>query len=470
MNNISIVTLRGPRDLKDPAVTPEFEYLNSASQRVDIHHPAYDEDHDLLLSLYAWDAAVGGICYSLAHDACAIIAGNRHEGWLTNSPRGDPLIYESDALLPVGDYWYHLPAPIIEDDDSNSTPASEYRWPVVSSFQSWRFPKNLPSAWTTVVQRHSRAPIGPPSTYSYLVRNRDTRCRITNHTTGTEVAHLCPEQEKEWFLNNMMYRYNSNTSLDHQSILNDTSNMILLRSDLHKAFDDRVFFLYPKSNDFTVHVMEPATDIVLLYHNIRTHPITSCNPRFIYARFAWSIIGSIAAFLGSGVARSVITVKDMGGEWVRQVEEIDADTLQALASPRSRSPTKRQRVALHTAQADEDDNPASKRRCINPSSFSASTTEDDTNPPPTPLHGSPPTLEDNLGLQKEKQARKSSFMQEWEHFDQVREQYLRKQRPAGFVPLTFENARTVREKLESVGVEFRDDTSEEADDLSNVCN
>ncbi|KAJ8062794.1 hypothetical protein OCU04_008052 [Sclerotinia nivalis] len=149
---------------------------------------------------------------------------------------------------------------------------------------------------------------------------------------------------------------------------------------------------------------------------------------------------------------------------------MDADAIEALLSPRGRSPIKRKRVSLHTAQADEDDNPASKRRCINSSSFSTSTTEDDTNPSPTPLYGSPPTLEDNLGLQKENQVRKSSFVQEFEHFDQLREQCLRKQRPAGFVPITFENARTVREKLESVGVEFIDDSSEEADDLNNVCN
>lgn len=470
MANISTVTLRGPRDLEDPAVTPEFQYLKSASQRVDIHHPAYDDYQDLLLSLFAPDAAVGGICYSLVHDACAIIAGNRHEGWLTDSPRGDPLIYESDALLPAGDYWYHLPAPIMEEDDSNSTSASVCRWPVVFSFKNWQFPDRLPSAWTTVVQRFSASPVGPPSTYSTVVRARDRYCRITNHSTATEVAHLCPEQEKVWYLQNSMFRYNSNHSLNHRVILNDTNNLMLLRSDLHKAFDDRLFFLYPKRDSFVVHAMEYVEDIVPLYHNTRTHPITYCRPQFIYARFAWTIFGGITAFLGGGVARSVITVKDIGGKRVKQVEEMDGDTLQELSAPESRSSTKRQGVALDTGQADEDNNPASKRVCIISSPFSASLTEDDADPSPISLHGSPPNLEDNLDVQEEKQAWKSSLLQEWIHFDQVREQYLREQRPPGFVPLTFENATTVREKLESVGVEFRDETSEEADDSNNVCN
>ncbi|CAD6446885.1 ea6e000b-5117-4fb0-a473-b6ddca3cdea7-CDS [Sclerotinia trifoliorum] len=462
MANVSSITLRGPRDLEDPAVTPEFQYLKSASQRVDIHHPAYDQG--LLLSLYAPDAAVGGICYSLVHDACAIIAGNRHEGWLTDSPGGDPLIYESGALLPAGDYWYHLPAPVIEEDDSNSTSASVYRWPVVLSFKHWQFPNHLPSAWTTVLQRFSLSPVGRPSTYSTLIRARDRRCCITNHSTATEVAHLCPEQERVWYLQNSMFRYNSNHSLGHRVILNDANNLMLLRSDLHKAFADRSFFLYPKRDDFVVHAMEYIEDIVPLYHNTRTHPITYCRPQFIYARFAWTIFSGITAFLEGGVARSVITVKDIDGKRVKQVEEMDGDTLQELSTPGSQSSTKRQRVVLDIVQTDEEDNPVSKRQYIISSPLSVSITEDNTDTSPISLHGSPLNPEDNHDLQEEKQAWKNSLLQEWIHFDQVREQYLCKQRPTGFVPLTFESATTVREKLESVGVEFRDDTSEEADD------
>ncbi|KAL5314418.1 hypothetical protein ACEPPN_018845 [Leptodophora sp. 'Broadleaf-Isolate-01'] len=466
------VALRGPRELKDPAVAPEFEYLDSISQRVNLRHPAYDRRHDLLLSLFAWDAAAGGICYSLAHDACAIIADNHHEGWLSDSHTGEPLNYESNALLPAGDYWYYLPSPdATEDDDGNTTSASAYRWPVVTCFQDWEFPDDLPSAWTTVAQRHSPADAGPQSTYASIVRSRDLSCRITKHFTGTEVAHLCPEQEKEWFQANAMYQYNSNTNLGPNNLSNDVSNLLLLRSDLHKAFDDRLFCLYPKGNEFAVHVMEPTRDIGLLYHNTRTHPINACRAEFIYTRFAWSLFPALSGFLiDRSTTRSVITVKKSGGQRIRRVEEMDAEALQARANSRSRSPNKRLRAALDTTQDDEGDSSTPKRRRIYSSPPPASTTEYDPNSSQTLLLESPlPSLEDDIELEKEDEAKKSSFSQNSKHHQQLKEQYLHSQRPAGYVPSTgsslFEGAKNVREILERAGVEIRDDTSE-TDDLS----
>ncbi|KAH8653250.1 hypothetical protein BGZ60DRAFT_419826 [Tricladium varicosporioides] len=442
--------------------------LDSISQRVNLRHPAYDRRHDLLLSLFAWDATTGGICYSLAHDACAIIADNHHEGWLAESPMGEPLNFKSSALLPAGDYWYHLPSPdAAEDKAGNTTSTSAYRWPVVTCFQDWEFPDDLPSAWTTVAQRHYPANADPQLTYASIVRSRDLSCRITKHYTGTEVVHLCPEQEREWFQANAMYQYNSNTYLEPNNLQNDTSNLILLRSDLHEAFNDRLFCLYPKGNDFAVHVMEPTRDIGLLYHNTRIHPINACRAEFIYTRFAWSLFPALSGFLmDRSTTRLVITVTKSGGQRIRQVEEMDAEALQARTNSRSRSPTNRLRAMLDTTEAAEGGYSALKRRRINctTSSPQTSTAEDGPNYSQVRLDQSPlRSLQDDIDLEKKDEAQASNLSYTSKYHQQLREQYLRSQRPAGFVPRTdslFGGSKNVREILERAGVEIRDDSSE----------
>jgi len=87
-----------------------------------------------------------------------------------------------------------------------------------------------------------------------------------------------------------MAMWSTDLTSDPNNLLNDLSNVILLRSDLHTAFDDRKFVLYPKADDgYVVHMLEPTPDIGQLYHNVKTHPLLQCNPRFLYARFAWAL-------------------------------------------------------------------------------------------------------------------------------------------------------------------------------------
>ena len=87
-----------------------------------------------------------------------------------------------------------------------------------------------------------------------------------------------------------MSRWNNNTSLGEQSLLNDDANLILIRSDIYKAFDDRKFILYPKdATSFFLHIIEPSLDLGILYHNARTYPMVNCRLEFLYARFAWSL-------------------------------------------------------------------------------------------------------------------------------------------------------------------------------------
>lgn len=80
---------------------------NLPNLSVYFHHPAYPPQDDFLFSLYAWDCPDGGIYYAVAHNSCAIVAGNRFDGYFT---QGEHRIETAmDSVLPPGKYFFHLP-------------------------------------------------------------------------------------------------------------------------------------------------------------------------------------------------------------------------------------------------------------------------------------------------------------------------------------------------------------------------
>lgn len=452
--------------LQNPSkVVPQSHITSSTTKRVNFYHPAYDRKDGLLFVLYAFDATGGGIHYGLAHDACAIIADNRHDGWLTATRDGERIEAHWDDILPLGNYWYHVP-----DKSGGTTIISDapYRWPVVTCFQDFEFPETLPDTWSRIILPESPVNTGSQSTYSSLTRARDITCRISNHATGVQVAHICPEHERDWFMSNSMPQYNSNISLDPQNLLNDMSNLILLRSDLHTAFDDRKFVIYPKDGNvdsFVVHMLEPTSDIGSLYHNSRTHPIHACRIQFLYARFAWSIFPAISGFLSnSSINKAVIMVKQEGGRRIRLVEEVlDAEQLRAKASQsRSRSPRKRQRAPGLSEVVEADEKPHIKRPC---NSFTSLIGIDDyLSSPSADLDedsGSSPVSFTTLDAQPSVHRTTNSDITD---LMDLKEKFLNKQRPSEYVPFqgsVFEGTTDPKEILTRLGVEIRDDPEDE---------
>ncbi|KAH6718742.1 hypothetical protein BKA61DRAFT_262195 [Leptodontidium sp. MPI-SDFR-AT-0119] len=177
------------------------------------------------------------------------------------------------------------------------------------------------------------------------VQQRDIVCRVSAHSTSTEVAHLIPAHESTWFKANCMWENNNNTTLDATNLLRDPNNALLLRADLHKAFDDRKFSLFPKDDQgFVVHVLQSATDLRLLYHNARV-TIPQCEVNYVFARFAWSIFPSLTGFLTSTQkSRLVVRWDEASEDWIES--EVSALSLaQRSVASRSNSPTKRSRMA-----------------------------------------------------------------------------------------------------------------------------
>jgi len=105
------IKLRDPSGIFPAALPSHFSFLASGPgrRRINFHHPAYEPNDDLLFTLYAWDHEEGGIHHGLAHTACAVIAANRPDGYLSQSREGTPVAVGIDDVLPVGDYFFHVP-------------------------------------------------------------------------------------------------------------------------------------------------------------------------------------------------------------------------------------------------------------------------------------------------------------------------------------------------------------------------
>jgi hypothetical protein len=249
--SMSISDHHGPIKIRDAALvnvstaSPDYDFLKatvSDSHRINIRHPAYAPDDDILLTLDALDHCEGGIHHGFALGMCAIIADNC-DGYLTSTRYGDRIEAGFDDVLKAGrDYYYHVPHPgkcsigrrfgrassvtsakavePIDQIDHNTIP---YKWPVVPTFQDWKFPNRMPEVWTRWrgSSRPQTLPSGTASqsNYTTLVRARDFSCRISQHYTGTEVAHLCPESERDWFITNNMQQYRKNLNSDPDHLL-----------------------------------------------------------------------------------------------------------------------------------------------------------------------------------------------------------------------------------------------------------
>ncbi|KAH0282660.1 hypothetical protein KCU62_g9567, partial [Aureobasidium sp. EXF-3399] len=76
-------------------------------------HVRHPRTLEVLISLSAWNHEDGALHFGLVHNACAIIAGNRHDGYLSQSTNvSAPRVTMKHAeLLPAQPeaYFYHVP-------------------------------------------------------------------------------------------------------------------------------------------------------------------------------------------------------------------------------------------------------------------------------------------------------------------------------------------------------------------------
>jgi hypothetical protein len=240
-----------------------------------------------------------------------------------------------------------------------------------------------------------------------------------------------------------MQQYRANLNSDFAHLLKDPGNMFLIRSDLHKSFDDRLFVFFPKGpqGSLVLHTLQQVPDLSQIYHNVQLHPIPHYCPEFLLTRFAWSIFPLLAGFLSRRAPRYVVTVDEETGEWATK-EVLDTRQLQdRAAKSHSRSPKKRMRaeepdddeLADNDGSASTDENQSPKRQKRN--SYNSTT-----------------SLEAPLDLTK------NGF--EWypgsTASDILREEALALHRPCNFHNEQEKRKMSLREELEDMGFEILD--------------
>ncbi|PVH91208.1 hypothetical protein DM02DRAFT_706327 [Periconia macrospinosa] len=317
---------------REPCAPPEVPpRVGGPRRQILFRHPGYHDSNNVLLKLFAPDSGPPSRGYGLyagyALQACGIIAGNRWDGWLSEAKDHDPSTrVDSGSVLDKNSYYFHLPSPSSDGDAGRLDPP----YPIVPTFREW-----LDSDFAAPEQSYAT------SNLTLALQARDVSCRITGCKEGTQVAHICPQKEAEWWYENDMSRYN----LGSANTLDDLSNALLLRTDLHIAFDKPKFVFVPKpSSDmekprFVIHLVEASAELEFLYHNRALHPLYS-SVETLFARFAWSIFPLLDAFLTCRERRRLLLANENAAP-VDNDGFVAWDKCAQFSRKRSQSPKKR---------------------------------------------------------------------------------------------------------------------------------
>ena len=331
--------------LRPAANEPEFQ---QRPRRIDFLHPGYPGSA-VLLSLPALDH--GGIDCDTALAACGVVAGNRwSDGFFSLDRSGDVKVQRpGDGILREPQYFFQLPGP------------RDSPYPIVPRFSHWRFPHNdLPPLW-------QRWAAGAAPTR--IVGGAARRCVMSNYGDGLEMAHLLPASEGDWWFLNRMQQY-SPTQLFSSDTIDGPANLLTLRADLHRVFDERHFCFMPKVGErsggdereadigrdestadrkppqLVVHVFNstPSGQLPNLWHNRAVHALpATVGVECLFARFAWTILSPhiFDTFLPSTpIPRHLLLWSREKGEW--ETEQASPELCTKIwKNARSRSPRKR---------------------------------------------------------------------------------------------------------------------------------
>ncbi|KAK4981093.1 hypothetical protein LTR28_006229 [Elasticomyces elasticus] len=97
-----------------------------------------------------------------------------------------------------------------------------------------------------------------------------------------------------------MSQYNLNRQLIQDAVVDDISNVIALRSDIHTTFDHRRFVIVRKKGQWVVHFTDLTNDLGRLYHNTLLGLHQDVSSKCLLVRFARAIFPSVMKFLDRG--------------------------------------------------------------------------------------------------------------------------------------------------------------------------
>lgn len=170
-----------------------------------------------------------------------------------------------------------------------------------------------------------------------------------------ETAHIVEAKEWQWFKDNDMpekaVSRKVNVSANAKKDVNHPSNLMRLRRDIHKSYDQNHFCFAPKPSGapgnekwhLCAHCLEDNSELQQLYHNVPIQSTRGLAPAFFYARFAATLF-PVSRFLEKDRHRW-LTILEKGQKYTGW---FDPDTCRDLANarPASTNPTKRKQTGL----------------------------------------------------------------------------------------------------------------------------
>jgi len=278
----------------------KFSHYVSNSGWITIYHPGHESENAPLFGLPVVDSATDGskrgIHYGTLHTACAIVANNRFDGFLSRekSPSGVPLDIGIHDIVGEGRYYFHVPN--VEDCEP---------YEVVSCPANWTFPHgDIPKLFLDLGNnRTTEIPTYTPPLSGML-------CCLSARQTYTDVAYIVPASQSDWFGRNAMIQYLS--TMTHG--IDSPKNTLNIRRDLRLHWDEDHFALVPKANKDGKVVIVPHMlaneypDLEDELHNQTTLIVTGGSrlAPFFLARFAYQIIKRTAGFYAPFAKRRIV--------------------------------------------------------------------------------------------------------------------------------------------------------------------
>lgn len=264
---------------------------------VQIFHPAYLDDAPLL-TLHALKS---GTHHAITLTACQIVAGNRWDGFLSETRDGPAVTVPLDDELRGSVYYFHVPG--------------EFDYPIVPRFSDWPFPHDdLPPAWANFAVEGPHESIAADT--AVVAGSRDNaNPPVFAVPDDREMVPLVPKSESDWFFFNCMNKYVRDATRLGFDAMDDAANQIRLRRDLHSHFERGAFVIAPHVDSDTsstvpvTHVLGLCEASAAAWHNGRVQPPRrggAVSVEYLLARFAWAFFRRVTPFLTNSRNRSLI--------------------------------------------------------------------------------------------------------------------------------------------------------------------
>ncbi|KAK7212525.1 hypothetical protein V2G26_019703 [Clonostachys chloroleuca] len=317
-------------------VRPDEAPRPASSERpyIVIRHPAYPATAPPLLQFRAVDRTWEGVkaVHAFDHDtaliACGIVTGNTWpNGYIgLKIPRRNVYLKlmatKGEVLRTHEEYYYFV----------GDRTSPDYKYPVVPSFDNWRFPhKNLPKPWAEI------SISGLPPNFDRLggavgAIERDLGGQKVTDRNKLEVARLIPEKHEKWFFLNDMQIYRR--SPRHDLPMDDLGNLICLHPEKLKHFQHCQFTVVPRKKlpnevgPLVLRCLSPGEgdELVTLYHNRSAGCIIDMSKEYLFARFAMLMFRSDTMPFFTGEGETAVRLEDPRITWQRTVMRQDGST------------------------------------------------------------------------------------------------------------------------------------------------